>query len=170
MTILVTGNTALANKIIELTPHSRIGDINDVQDSDQIVIITQGKSRGGARRIIEMCFTDVVTQIESIDRKNIRFIVIGSMASEYSSWPGIGKERMLYANAKKALSNYVSDFNQMNMDITSKSVGDHRIQICEPSGFKTAMSNYSGMDVHLVAESVKYLIAHPEVVRLQLRQ
>jgi len=169
MTILVTGHTALANKIIELTPNSRSGDINDLQDSDQIVIITQGKSRGGARRIIEMCFTDVVTQIESIDRKDIRFIVIGSMASEYSSWPGISNERMLYANAKKALSKYVSDFNHMNMDLTSKSIGERRIQICEPTSFKTEMSNFLGMDVSTVVQSIKYLIEHPEVVRIQLR-
>jgi len=76
---------------------------------------------------------------------------------------------MVYANAKKALSNYVSDFNQMNMDMTSKTLGEHRIQICEPAGFKTEMSNFSGMEVGTVAESVKYLIDHPEVVRVQLR-
>jgi N-acetylglucosamine kinase-like BadF-type ATPase len=170
MTILVTGNTSLARKIIDLVPASRAGSIQDCEDSDHVVVITQGKSRGVARRIIDVCFTDIVTQIEDIGRDDIRFIVIGSMASEYSSWPGISKERMLYANAKKALSKYVSDFNQMRMDTASKSVGENRIQICEPAAFKTEMSNYSGLDVETVAETVKYLIDHPEVVRIQLRQ
>ena len=169
MTILITNETTLAKKIVELVPESRLGNLQDVHASDKIIVITQGKTRGGARRIIDTCFTDIVTQIESVHRRDIRFIVIGSMAAEYSSWPGISNERMLYANAKKALSKYVSDFNQMNMDMTSKSIGERRIQICEPASFKTEMSNFSGMDVGTVAESVKYLIEHPEVVRIQLR-
>lgn len=170
MSILITGNTTLATKLMDVTPESRLGQIEDIMESDRVVIITQGTSRGGAKRIIDRCFTDIVAQIESIERRDIRFIVIGSLASEYSSWPGISAERMVYANAKKALSQYVSDHNQMNMDMSTKSVGEYRIQICEPAAFETGMSGYKGMEVSKVIDAVQYLIAHPEIVKIQLRQ
>ena len=170
MSTLITGDTTLATKLMEAIPESRLGQIGEITESDRVIIITQGTSRGGAKRIIDRCFTDIVAQIESIGRKDIRFIVMGSYAAEYSSWPGISAERMLYANAKKALSQYVSDYNQMNMDTSTKSVGNYRIQICEPATFQTAMSGYRGMKVSEVVDAVLYLIAHPEVVKIQLRQ
>lgn len=170
MSTLITGDTTLATKLMEAIPESRLGQIGEITESDRVIIITQGTSRGGAKRIIDRCFTDIVAQIESIGRKDIRFIVMGSYAAEYSSWPGISAERMLYANAKKALSQYVSDYNQMNMDTSTKSVGNYRIQICEPATFQTAMSGYQGMKVSEVVDAVLYLIAHPEVVKIQLRQ
>ena len=58
----------------------------------------------------------------------------------------------------------------MNMDMDTKSVGGHRIQICEPASFQTGMSNYKGLEVSKVIDAVQYLIAHPEVVKIQLRQ
>ena len=170
MSILITGNTTLGKKLISEIPSSRSGEIEDLSDNDQLIIFTQGTSRGGVQRIIDRCYTEIVTNIESIERKDIRYIVIGSIASEYSSWPGMAQERMIYANAKKALSQFVSDYNQRHMNNESKSLGNHRIQICEPSGVNTVMNNYTGkLEISNVADCVKYLIDHPEVVRIPLR-
>lgn len=170
MSILITGDTTLAKELVNNTADSRVGTIDDLRDNDELIIFTQGTSRGGVKRIIDRCYTEIVTQIESLERKDIRYIVIGSMAAEYSSWPGMPAERMIYANAKKALSQFASDYNQRNMNVDSKSLGKHRIQICEPGGVRTAMNNYTGkLEISNVVDCVKYLITHPEVVRIQLR-
>lgn len=170
MPIIVTGKTQLANHLTNAIENSRVGEISDLTANDQLVIITQATARGDAKTIIDKCYTDIVSQIESVPRKDIRYIVIGSMSAEYSSYPGISTNWMIYANAKKSLSQYVSDYNQMNMDMETKSVGKYRIQICEPATFQTGISGYKGMEVSKVIDAVQYLIAHPEVVRIQLRQ
>ena len=170
MPIIVTGKTQLANHLVEAIDSSRAGEILDLTDDDHLVIITQGTARGGVKTIIDRCYTDIVSQIESVNRKDLRYIVIGSMSAEYTSYPGISNLAMIYANAKRSLSQYVSDYNQMNMDMDTKSVGGHRIQICEPASFQTGMSNYKGLEVSKVIDAVQYLIAHPEVVKIQLRQ
>ena len=113
MPIIVTGKTQLANHLVEAIDNSRAGEILDLTDDDHLVIITQGTARGGVKTIIDRCYTDIVSQIESVTRKDIRYIVIGSMSAEYTSFPGISNLAMIYANAKRSLSQYVSDYNQM---------------------------------------------------------
>jgi hypothetical protein len=166
--IIILGDTTLARKLSEKLDNTRLGNIEDVRSGD-IVISTQGTSRGTARRIIDRCFTDIVEQADRIENIASRFIVIGSVGSGYSSWPGIKNNRMIYNIAKSALDKWAQDHNQKNFNTGTHSTTGMIVQICQPASFQSPMSDYKGLDIIKVVDSIKYLIDNPTTTKIQLR-
>lgn len=166
--IIILGDTTLAKKLSENLNNSMLGAIEDVGSGD-IVISTQGTSRGTARQIVDRCFTDIVEQAGRIENIASRFVVVGSMGSEYSSWPGIKNERMIYNIAKSALDKWAQDYNQKNFNMETRSLSGMIVQICQPASFQSPMSGYKGLDITEVVGSIKYLIDNPTTTKIQLR-
>lgn len=165
--ILIVGQTTLAESLLESLKNSSQGKIKDVQSGD-IVISTQGTNRGNSRKIIERCFVEIVEQAEFIEKKASRFIVIGSIGAEFSSWPGIDQQRMIYNISKFSLEKWMQDYNQKNF---SKNINPNvmRVQMCETAAFQSPMSNFTGLHIKEVVNSIKYLIENPNVIKIQLR-
>jgi len=166
--IIVLGQTTLAKAITESLIGSRLGTISEVQSGD-VVISTQGTNRGTSKKIIDRCFTEIVEQAESVEKIASRFIVIGSTGAEYSSWPGIDNQRMIYNISKASLEKWVQDYNQKNFTKETGIVG-MRIQICEPSAFQTPISKHTGMPLQDIINSVEYLVQNPSAIKIQLRK
>jgi hypothetical protein len=110
-----------------------------------------------------------VVQADSIENIASRFVVIGSMGSEYSSWPGIKNNRMIYNIAKSALDKWAKDYNQKNFNMETRSISGMIVQICQPASFQSQMSGYEGLDITKVVESIKHLIDNPTTTKIQLR-
>jgi NAD(P)-dependent dehydrogenase (short-subunit alcohol dehydrogenase family) len=164
----ILGNTTLAKALSNSIEYSIQGEITDIQKGD-IVVSTQGTSRGTSKQIIDRCFTEIVEQAESLEKTASRFIIIGSIGAEYSSWPGIDNQRMIYNIAKSSLEKWAQDYNQKNF---SKNTGINgmRIQMCEPAAFQSPMSNHTGLPIKEIIHSIKYLINNPFVIKIQLRK
>lgn len=165
--IVILGQTTLAKSLLESIKNSLQGTITDVQAGD-IVISTQGTNRGNSRKIIDRCFVEIVEQAESIENKASRFIVIGSMGAEFSSWPGIDQQRMIYNISKFSLEKWMQDFNQKNFS-KDTNIDVMRVQMCETAAFQSPMSNYTGLRIKEIVNSIKYLIENPAVIKIQLR-
>ena len=153
--------TTLAKEIKKLIPGCILASSNDILKND-VVIITQGTSRGGFAHIFKKSLTDVIERILEISSKSNRIIVVGSLGGEFTSWPGIQQDRMMYNIAKHCLSRFVQDWNQAGNEC--------RIQICEPASFKTPMSGNTGMEITKVVDAINFLIRNPEITKIQLRK
>lgn len=166
--ILILGQTTLAKELAESIKDSIQGTITDIQKRD-VVVSTQGTSRGTSKQIIDRCFTEIVEQAEFAEKTASSFIVVGSMGAEYSSWPNIDNQRMIYNIAKSSLEKWAQDYNQKNF---SKNTGINgmRIQMCEPAAFQSPMSNHTGLPIKEIIHSIKYLINNPFVIKIQLRK
>ena len=166
--IIILGATTLARKLSEVLENSRLAQVEDVGPGD-VVISTQGTNRGTSRQIIDRCFTEIVEQVESVEKIASRFIVIGSMGSEYSSWPGIDNQRMIYNISKSSLEKWMQDYNQKNFVKEDGRSHGMRIQMCEPATFKSNMSNHKGMEIEEIVDAVKYLVDHANIIKIQIR-
>jgi len=165
--IIILGNTTLADELSKALANSKKSQIEDIKPLD-IVISTQGTSRGTSRQIIDRCFTEIVEQAESIEKIASRFIVIGSIGAEYSSWPGIDNQRMIYNISKSSLEKWIQDYNQKNFT-KDTGINGMRIQMCESAAFHSPMSKHPGLPIKEIINSVKYLINNPSAIKIQLR-
>ena len=73
-------------------------------------------------------------------------VVISSHASNWTSWPGISLNRLVYNCSKNALSNFV--------DSCSLAFNKPTFTTIEPPSFKTSMSNFKGWNVDTVCKHI----------------
>ena len=160
--------TTLSKELVTYSGYCTAGTVKDVKKGD-VFISTQGTSRGQSSSIIKKCFSDIVEQAESIQHLAERMIIIGSVGSDFPSWPGLSNTRLTYNIAKLALTKWAQGWNQSKFE-KGKGITGMRIQICRPSNFKSDMGGDTGLEIHEVVKSIEYLISNPNVTEVSVRQ
>ena len=75
-------------------------------------------------------------------------VALSSHAANWSSWPGIDKDRLIYNCAKHSLSHF---FGALNLGVDMPS-----FTIIEPPAYKTHLSMYKGHDIETIIDAIDH--------------
>ena len=183
MNILIVGNSTLGHAVKPLchlhTVHI-VGrqeyDLAHLKDCEQLVndyahdidcvVFTQGTLDDNIWNNVTVNYTSMIYLIAEF-YKNMskgQIIAVSSATVNWTCWPGIPMERLVYACNKTGVSEFCKNLNRKNVpDKEEKPVS---IQVYEPNSFdsKMGISNQSITDV---AKELHTLIENPRISVLQ---
>ena len=90
---------------------------------------------------------DRLTQLSS----KAHFIMVGSHAAMWTSWPGINFARLVYNTSKQSIQSIVVGLAQSGQSSLT-------LTVINPSSFQSKMNNYQGYPIDQVVESVHSII------------
>ena len=96
---------------------------------------------------------------------NGQIIAVSSATVNWQSWPGIELNRLVYATAKTALSDFCKHMNRKN--IPGEEEKDVSIQVYEPNNFVSQMNANSKQDIQPVAQELFSLVNNRRISVLQ---
>ena len=182
MKILIVGKSDLGKELIDLCPEHDITIVGrpeynllDPKDCQELVqqynvdcvILTQGLiNDSNLWNMFTLNYTSMVYLIGEFYKcmESGQIIAVSSATVNWQSWPGIDLERLAYANAKTAVSDFCQQMNRKNMPSSpEKQVS---IQVYEPNAFASKMSN-SDIDISIVAQELLSLVKNPRISVLQ---
>ena len=90
-------------------------------------------------------------------------IVVTSYGGAWPAWPGISVERLTYNMSKSSCTEFMSGLVH--------SGAKNKITILETSKFQSKMSNYTGMDINIVAKQIDALFnSDAHIVKVQIKE
>ena len=168
--ILITGKSTLANAIAQhLDNCTVVGrpdyDFTQQADCDQLIndfpnpnvlINTFGTTSGTSWQSMVTNFVAPVYLTEKYYNKltNGHIINISSASAWWPSYPGITPNRFFYGISKLSLSEFGRQFNRSIID-DQKAV---TVTTIEPGKFISPMSNYTGLEVDKIVDTIKAVI------------
>jgi NAD(P)-dependent dehydrogenase (short-subunit alcohol dehydrogenase family) len=84
-------------------------------------------------------------------KQHAHVIVISSLGSRWTSWPGISSERLTYNAAKHAVSALAESLYQ-------SSATSNRITVIEPGSFQSRMNGHTGMSTTSMVQLLDQVI------------
>lgn len=167
MSVAILGSGSLSTELQKLLPHTTVFNkpqldfLNQQSITDAVpklinfstIINCIGIYKGATNDILQVNFLSPVTLTEQLIQHDYKghLIMIGSHAATWTSWPGIAHDRLVYANSKLSLRNYM--FGLAQSTITEMS-----ITVVDLTKFKSKMSDYQGYDVESTAKLVTNVI------------
>lgn len=88
------------------------------------------------------------------ERKDVHIVLISSLASRWTSWPGITGPRLVYNTAKHAVSHFAEALYHAN-------IAQNKITVIDPGQFKSRFNDQSGMPISHVADIIHEVITAP---------
>lgn len=167
MSVAILGSGSLGVELQKFLPHSTVFSRSDLDFLNQqsisdcvprllefdTIINCIGVYQGDTKDILQVNFVSPVTLTEALIQSNYQghLIMIGSHAATWPSWPGISHDRLVYANSKLALRNYIFGLSQSKLT-------NMTLSMIDLTKFKSNMSNYQGYDIDKTAKLVATVI------------
>lgn len=126
-------------------------NIDNIKNSD-VIIVCSGLLKGNARDILDVNAIgpiQLLTEL-SIAGSKAHVLIVGSHSQTWTSWPGIGIERLLYNVAKKTISEFAIGLEQSDKS-------NVRISVYHVSRFDSNM-NSGGMTIQEVVDNISWII------------
>jgi NAD(P)-dependent dehydrogenase (short-subunit alcohol dehydrogenase family) len=136
----------------DLTQKNHCDQLIDVLQDKDIIIITAGvfdKDLWNIWLVNLVAPSYIVSELIKKDYKG-KTVVISSNAANWTSWPEISLERLVYNNSKHAISKFVYG--------TVQSGHGGQFVVLEPSKFKSSMSQQQGQDIESVVDAIDFSI------------
>jgi hypothetical protein len=183
MKILIIGKSDLGKALMSLCPEHDVKIVGrpeynllNMEDCKKIVdnydadciILTQGSVNDiNLWNMFTLNYTSAVYLISEFYNKMLsgQIIVVSSATVNWKSWPGIEINRLAYATAKGAVSDFCQQMNRKNMPGNSEK--NISIQVYEPNNFISKLNNTSKLDTNIVAQELLSLVNNPRISVLQ---
>lgn len=126
--------------------------IKAITDKD-VVIITAGlyETNDSWQAWLVNCVGPAYICTKLVENKfKGKTILISSHAANWTSWPGIDIQRLVYNNAKHAVSNFLLGLDQGKFS--------SKFCVIEPAKFESKMSNYQGQSIEMVVNAIDMAI------------
>lgn len=167
MSVAILGSGSLSTELQKLLPHSmvfckpKLNFLDQKSITDCIpellnfdtIINCIGLYNGETKEILEVNFLSPILLTEQLVQQQFKghLVMIGSHSATWPSWPGISHQRLVYANSKLALRNYMFGLaHSKNTDMS--------ISVVDLTKFKSNMSNFEGYDIEATAKLVVSVI------------
>jgi len=183
MKIVIVGTSDIAHALANLCqehdvkivgrPEYNLTDKNAcdrlVRDYDHYdcVVLTQGTQTNDLWNSFTVNATSTIYLISEFYKNmhNGQIIAVSSATVNWQSWPGIELNRLVYATAKTALSDFCKHMNRKN--IPGEEEKDVSIQVYEPNNFVSQMNANSKQDIQPVAQELFSLVNNRRISVLQ---